>query len=245
MVGPRGIEHENIAPSDLKRLEVCEKRIGYHFKYPNHLVQALTHSSLKTIDNPCNERMEFLGDSVLGMVMTEFLFNFFPDRPEGELTQIKSAVVSTNTLAEESMRLGLDEAYAVGKGVTSRRKLPNSLLANVFEAVIAAIYLDGGIDQAKEFIVRNLYHQVLAVHQKEHSVNYKSFLQQHLQKEDGSTPNYRVKSESGPDHAKEFVVQAMLKKDILGVGEGTTKKEAEQVAAKAALDKLGVDPTQS
>ena len=177
--------------------------------------------------------------------MTEFLFNFFPDRPEGELTQIKSAVVSTNTLAEESMRLGLDEAYAVGKGVTSRRKLPNSLLANVFEAVIAAIYLDGGIDQAKEFIVRNLYHQVLAVHQKEHSVNYKSFLQQHLQKEDGSTPNYRVKSESGPDHAKEFVVQAMLKKDILGVGEGTTKKEAEQVAAKAALDKLGVDPTQS
>ena len=245
MVGPRGFEHANIAPSDLTRLEACEKRIGYSFKDPNHLVQALTHSSLKTIDNPCNERMEFLGDSVLGMVMTEFLFNFFPDRPEGELTQIKSAVVSTNTLAEESMRLGLDEVYAVGKGVTSRRKLPNSLMANVFEAVIAAIYIDGGIEQAKEFIVRNLYHQVLAVNQKEHSVNYKSILQQYLQKEDGSTPNYKVKSESGPDHAKEFIIQALLKKELLGIGEGTTKKEAEQSAAKAALEKLGVDPTQS
>ena len=245
MVGPRGFENENIAPTDLKRLEACEKRIGYSFKDPNHLVQALTHSSLKTIDNPCNERMEFLGDSVLGMVMTEFLFNFFPDRPEGELTQIKSAVVSTNTLAEESMRLGLDEAYAVGKGVTSRRKLPSSLMANVFEAVIAAIYIDGGIEQAKEFIVRNLYHQVLAVNQKEHSVNYKSILQQYLQKEDGSTPNYKVKSESGPDHAKEFIIQALLKKELLGIGEGTTKKEAEQAAAKAALEKLGVDPTQS
>jgi len=243
MVGPRGFEHENILPSDLKRLEACEKRIGYRFQDPNHLVQALTHSSLKTIDNPCNERMEFLGDSVLGMVMTEFLFNFFPDRPEGELTQIKSAVVSTTTLAEESQRLGLDEVYAVGKGVTSRRKLPNSLMANVFEAVIAAIYLDGGIFEAKEFIVRNLYHQVLAVNQKEHSVNYKSILQQHLQREDGSTPNYRVLSESGPDHAKEFVVQAMLKRKSLGTGEGTTKKEAEQAAAKEALEQLGIDPS--
>ena len=143
------------------------------------------------------------------------------------------------------MRLGLDEVYAVGKGVTSRRKLPNSLMANVFEAVIAAIYIDGGIEQAKEFIVRNLYHQVLAVNQKEHSVNYKSILQQYLQKEDGSTPNYKVKSESGPDHAKEFIIQALLKKELLGIGEGTTKKEAEQSAAKAALEKLGVDPTQS
>ena len=152
-------------------------------------------------------------------------------------------MVSTTTLAEESQRLGLDEVYAVGKGVTSRRKLPNSLMANVFEAVIAAIYLDGGIFEAKEFIVRNLYHQVLAVNQKEHSVNYKSILQQHLQREDGSTPNYRVLSESGPDHAKEFVVQAMLKRKSLGTGEGTTKKEAEQAAAKEALEQLGIDPS--
>jgi ribonuclease-3 len=116
-------------------------------------------------------------------------------------------------------------------------------MANVFEAVIAAIYLDGGIFEAKEFIVRNLYHQVLAVNQKEHSVNYKSILQQHLQREDGSTPNYRVLSESGPDHAKEFVVQAMLKRKPLGTGEGTTKKEAEQAAAKEALEQLGIDPS--
>mgnify|MGYP001254542264 CR=1 FL=1 len=127
--------------------------------------------------------------------------------------------------------------------MTSRRKLPNSLLANVFEAVIAAIYLDSGIGEAKEFIIRNLYHQVLAVNQKEHSVNYKSILQQHLQRDDGSTPNYRVVSESGPDHAKEFVVQAMLKRDVLGTGQGNTKKEAEQEAARVALESLGVDPS--
>ena len=151
-------------------------------------------------------------------------------------------MVSTNTLAEESQRLGLDEAYSVGKGVTNRRKHPNSLMANVFEAVIAAIYLDSGIEEAKEFIIRNLYHQVLAVNQKEHSVNYKSILQQHLQRDDGSTPNYRVVSESGPDHAKEFVVQAMLKREVLGTGNGNTKKEAEQEAARVSHEQLGIDP---
>lgn len=243
MVGPRSFEHENITPEDLKRLEVCERRVSYKFKDPNHLLQALTHSSIKTIDNPCNERMEFLGDSVLGLVMTEFLFNFFEEHTEGDLTQIKSVVVSTNTLAEESLRLGLDEAFQVGKGVTHRRKLPNSLLANVFEAVVAAIYLDGGIDAAKEFIVKNLYHQVLAVDKKEHSLNYKSILQQYVQKTENRTPSYRVLEESGPDHAKEFIVQAVVAGKKLGVGEGPNKKDAEQEAARVSLEILEIDPT--
>lgn len=240
MAGPRSFEHEHIPPDDLKRLEACEKRIGYTFRDPEHLLQALTHSSIKTIDNPCNERMEFLGDSVLGLVVTEFLFNFFDDLTEGELTQIKSVVVSTNTLAAESDRLGLGEAFQVGKGVTSRRELPNSLLANVFEAVVAAIYLDGGIEQAREFVIRNLYHRVIAVKKNQHALNFKSLLQQHLQKEENQTPTYRVISEIGPDHSKEFTVQALLGKRKLGLGTGKNKKEAEQSAAEESLKMLGV-----
>jgi len=241
MAGPRSFEHEHIPPEDLKRLEACEQRIGYTFQNHDHLLQALTHSSIKSIDNPCNERMEFLGDSVLGLVMTEFLFNFFDDLAEGELTQIKSVVVSTNTLAAESERLGLDDAFQVGKGVTNRRKLPNSLLANVFEAVVAAIYLDSGFEQAREFCIRNLYHQVIAVKKNQHSLNFKSLLQQHLQKEENRTPTYKVISEHGPDHSKEFTVQALLGKRKLGLGRGKNKKEAEQSAAEESLEMLGVE----
>ncbi len=241
MPGPRSFEHENIEPDDLRRLELCEARIGYAFRNPEHLLQALTHSSIKTFDQPCNERMEFLGDSVLGLVVTEFLFNFFDDLTEGDLTQIKSVVVSTSTLASESERLELDAVYQVGKGVTSRKELPASLLANVFEAVVAAIYMDGGIDAARDFVVRNLYHQIMAVNQNRHPLNYKSILQQHLQKIEGVTPSYRVLSETGPDHSKVFQVVAMIGKRRLGTGEGKNKKEAEQAAAEQSLEMLGFD----
>lgn len=241
MPGPRSFEHEHISPEDLRRLEVCESRVGYRFKNPDYLHQALTHSSIKTIEKPCNERMEFLGDSVLGVIITEFLFNFYGDLAEGDLTQIKSVVVSTNTLAAESERLELDIAYNVGKGVTTKKKLPTSLLANVFEAVVGAIYLDGGIQEARSFCLRNLYHQIMAVNQNRHPLNYKSLLQQHLQKTVGRTPTYRVVGESGPDHSKTFRVQAMLGKRKLGFGQGKNKKEAEQAAAQASLDVLDVD----
>ncbi|MGE3164019.1 MAG: ribonuclease III [Planctomycetota bacterium] len=238
---PRDFEHGNISPENLRRLEVCEGRIRYKFSNPGYLLQALTHSSIKTIDQPCNERMEFLGDSILGLVITEFLFNFFGDRTEGELTQIKSVVVSTNTLAAESERLELDVAFQVGKGVTNRKQLPPSLLANVFEAVVGAIYMDGGFPAARDFCLRNLYHHILAVNQNRHSLNYKSLLQQHLQKHEGKTPTYKVIQESGPDHSKTFTVQALLGKTKLGVGEGCNKKEAEQSAAEASLRLLDVN----
>lgn len=241
MAGPRSFEHEHITAEDLRRLEACESRIGYTFENPDYLLQALTHSSIKTIDQPCNERMEFLGDSILGLIITEFLFNFFGDRTEGELTQIKSVVVSTNALAEESERLELDIAFQVGKGVTNRKQLPRSLLANVFEAVVGAIYLDAGIDAARDFCLRNLYHQIVAVNQNRHSLNYKSLLQQHLQKADGKTPTYKVINEAGPDHHKVFTVQAMVGKKKLGTGQGNNKKEAEQSAAQASLEILGVE----
>jgi ribonuclease-3 len=223
---------------ELATLRECEARIGYRFSDPGLLVQALTHSSIKTPDNPSNERLEFLGDSVLGLVMTEFLYNFFQEQDEGELTQIKSVVVSTVVLSKESERLGLDAFYNVGKGVTRRRKFPPSLLANVFEAVIAAIYKDGGLEQARRFVLRNIYHQVLAVAGDRHQKNYKSLLQQWAQKELNLTPTYRVIAERGPDHLKCFEVAAIIGKETYCVGSGRSKKEAEQIAARETLKVL-------
>jgi len=133
------LARDALAEQELGRVRDCEAQLGYRFKEPQLLSQALTHSSIKTADNPSNERLEFLGDSVLGLVMTEFLYNYFYDHDEGELTQIKSVVVSTAVLAQESDRLMLSSFYNVGKGVTRKKNLPISLQANVFEAAVAAI----------------------------------------------------------------------------------------------------------
>ena len=226
---------EPLPAEELSRVRKCEEQIGYAFKVPYFLVQALTHSSIKTEDNPSNERLEFLGDSVLGLVMTEFLFNYFHDLDEGELTQIKSVVVSTPVLAQESERLKLTTLYNVGKGVTRKKNLPVSLQANVFEAVAAAIYKDGGLEMARRFILRNLFHHVLAVAQNQHQKNYKSLLQQWAQKELNVTPGYRVISEKGPDHLKYFEVAAVVGRQVYKSGIGRSKKEAEQIAARETL----------
>lgn len=226
---------QTLTETDLARIRGCEEGIGYRFKDATLLLQALTHSSIKTVDNPSNERLEFLGDSVLGLVMTEFLYNFFHVSSEGDLTQIKSVVVSTSVLARESERLQLDQFYSVGKGVIRKRKLPVSLLANVFEAVVAAIYKDAGLEAARRFVLRNLYHQVLAVAENRHKRNYKSILQQWAQKELNVTPTYRVVSEKGPDHFKSFEVVAMVGKRKYRSGLGRSKKEAEQIAARETL----------
>ena len=223
---------------ELTRVRQCEAQIGYHFKEPGFLAQALTHSSIKTEDNPSNERLEFLGDSVLGLVMTEFLYSYFQELDEGELTQIKSVVVSTSILAQESERMKLSSLYNVGKGVTRRRSMPVSLQANVFEAVVGAIYKDGGLEEARKFILRNLFHHVLAVAHNEHPRNYKSLLQQWAQKELNVTPGYKVVSEKGPDHLKYFEVVAVIGRKTYGHGSGKSKKEAEQVAAREALKTL-------
>jgi ribonuclease-3 len=228
----------DISDVDLVRARSCEGNIGYRFRDPSLLLQALTHSSIKTPDNPSNERLEFLGDSVLGLIMTEFLYNFFQDHSEGDLTQIKSVVVSTSVLARESERLSLDQHYSVGKGVTRKRKLPTSLLANVFEAVVAAIYKDSGLETARRFVLRNLYHQVLAVAENRHKRNYKSILQQWAQKELNITPTYKVVGERGPDHLKSFEVVAVVGKKRYRAGTGRSKKEAEQVAARETLRML-------
>lgn len=234
---PKTPSNDTFSDTELERLTSCEQRIGYRFHDSTYLFQALTHSSIKTFEQPSNERLEFLGDSILGLVMTEFLYNFYTDKDEGELTQIKSVVVSTTVLARESGRLGISELYNVGKGVGGRR-IPVSLQANVFEAVVAAIYKDGGLEPARRFVLRNLYHQVLAVAENQHQKNYKSLLQQWIQKERNLTPTYRVVSEKGPDHHKSFEVVAMLGKERRQSGKGRSKKEAEQVAARETLKAL-------
>jgi ribonuclease-3 len=231
---------DELSTEEVARLGVCEQRIGYRFRDRRLLFQALTHSSIKTFDHPSNERLEFLGDSVLGLVMTEFLYNYFSDQDEGSLTQVKSVVVSTTVLAKSSERLGIGELYNVGKGVSKRRKLPASLLANVFEAIVAAVYKDSGLEAARRFVLRNVFHEVLAVAEDRQHRNYKSLLQQWAQRELSETPTYRVTAERGPDHLKSFEVVAMIGKRKYCSGSGSSKKEAEQVAARETLEHLSV-----
>jgi len=231
----------DLTPKEVESIRKCEEEIGYRFKNPGLLLQALTHSSAQGRGISSNERLEFLGDSVLGLTVSEFLYNFLEGCDEGELTQIKSVVVSTTVLAHESRRLGLDRFYCVGKGVGKRSELPVSLLANVFEAVVAALYLEGGLEVARRFVIRNLFHQILAVCDDRHAKNYKSLLQQYAQRELGITPSYRVIRERGPDHRKSFEVAAVVGSNRYGRGVGRSKKEAEQAAAREALEALQND----
>ena len=223
-------------------VEPFELAIGYRFKSKPLLLRALTHSSRKTELDYSNERLEFLGDAVLGLIVSERLFADFPHLAEGELTRVKSAVVSRSTLSKVARKLSFGKYLIIGKGLAHRRTVPASLLANGFEAVLAAIYLDGGMDPAREFVFRSLTEQIDRVLNNRHDFNYKSILQQFTQKELGVTPTYRVKSEQGPDHFKSFVVVAQLQDTEYGTGHGRTKKEAEQVAAAATLRSFGVDP---
>ena len=221
-----------------KRLADCQRVIGYHFANPKLLEIALTHSSVRTPDRECNERQEFLGDSVLGLAITEELYKRLPDQQEGELTRIKSAVVSRGALYRVSTRMGLVRFVEVAKGVGRREELPVSLTANLVESIIGAIYLDAGFFPAREFILRNLGPEVEDVMNDRVAKNYKSLLQHEAQQILGSTPIYRTLEEEGPDHRKAFVVAAVIRGTEYGRASGINKKEAEQEAARHALDAI-------
>jgi len=226
---------------DRSKLSECEEYLGYRFSRLELLDQALTHSSTKTPDRPSNERLEFLGDSVLGLVTTHYLYEIFPNQPEGQLTKIKSVVVSTKTLARCSRECKLQQFISVGRGVSVGRTLPDSLLADVFEAVVASIYLDGGFEDARTFVLRNLESEIARVVRNRHAKNYKSLLQHFAQKSIAETPTYRVVQEEGPDHHKRFKVMASVGDREFGPGLGSNKKEAEQRAARKALLELRKD----
>ena len=218
-------------------LESCEEVIDYQFKDRELLRLALTHSSSKNSDGVCNERLEFLGDAILGMVISEHLYKSLPDCDEGDLTRVKSVVVSRPVLAVSAREMGVEAYVQVGRGL-GQRKLPLSVLANVFEGIVAAIYEDGGLEAAEKFILNNLRSHVQEVVQDRHQKNYKSLLQQFTQKEMAATPAYRVVSHKGPDHAKQFEVIAVVNGVEYTAGWGRSKKEAEQQAAEQTLKLL-------
>ncbi|MBI3271191.1 MAG: ribonuclease III [Planctomycetes bacterium] len=221
-----------------ERAVALEGVLGYRFQDPSLLFHALVHSSARDEGLPCNERMEFLGDSVLGMVVSDYLYDHFQEYEEGDLSGIKSVVVSCESLADEGKRLGLGEFIRLGKGISQKRSIPDSVLGNTFEAVVAAIYKDGGIEPARRFILDVLTRKIEEVRLGKHQRNYKSILQHYTQKELASVPFYRVTRESGPDHEKSFEVMVELQGQAFGPGTGRTKKDAEQHAAKCALESL-------
>ncbi len=219
-----------------RRLDQCQQIIGYHFSNPDLLDTALTHSSLRAPDRECNERLEFLGDSVLGLVVTEELYHLLPDQSEGELTRIKSAVVSRSALLSTSQELGLQRFADFARGVGKRDKLPASVVANLVEAIIGAIYLDAGYYPAREFVLRHMGAALDDELNDRGAKNYKSLLQHEVQQSVGVTPTYRTIDAEGPDHAKEFVVAAIIRGQEWGQASGPTKKDAEQDAARLALE---------
>ena len=223
------------------KMALCERQIEYVFKDKNLLLASLTHASGASNRLASNERLEFLGDSILGFAICAWLFNRHPEYQEGELTQIKSAVVSRRTCAKVSRKLGLEDCLIIGRGMQQATGVPKSLLSDVYEALIAAIYLDGGWDAACEFIIRTLADE-LSQAVKGHSVgNYKSALQQLAQKDHGSAPCYRLVQEQGPDHSKTFKILAEVNGRQFTPAWGRNKKDAEQRAAGNALAELRGD----
>lgn len=215
-----------------------EKKISYTFKDKNLLKTALTHSSYANENKLSydNERLEFLGDSVLGFVTAEYLFGEFRSRPEGELTKLRAAVVCEKSLFRFADKISLGDYILMGKGEehTGGRNRP-SVVSDAFEAVIAAMYLDGGIEAVRPYIIGFLTE---AVKREASFKDNKSLLQEEIQKKHGNVLTYEQTDEKGPDHDKLFVFDVKLNGKVIGTGEGRSKKEAEQAAAGAALESL-------
>jgi ribonuclease-3 len=227
-------------PADLSALQ---QRLVYFFKWPERLRQAVTHKSYinetkdKTVED--NERLEFLGDAVLDLIISEALVARFPSAPEGDLSKMKSRMVSEGTLARIAKEISLGRYLYLGKGeerTLGREK--SSLLADAMEAVIAAVYLDGGLPAAREIVMREFEPALQELTRPEVTVDYKTELQELCQKEFESLPTYQVIRETGPDHQKLFEVEIQIQNTPYAIATGRSKKEAEQRAAQIALDKL-------
>jgi ribonuclease-3 len=221
-------------------LQQIEQTISYKFSDKGLLAQAFTHSS--AVDNrlSSNERLEFLGDAVLAVVICQTLFERFPGYLEGDLTKVKSMLVSRGSCARLSRQLKLHKFLKVGKGMASSRALSGSLAAGALEAVIAAIYIDSGFDAARNFILRTFGPLIEQADAQEVQGNFKSLLQQYAQEQFNSTPTYVLLDEKGPDHDKCFELGVVIEERHFPSAWGTNKKEAEQKAAFNALVELGV-----
>lgn len=234
----------SIDPKRLKHLNEFESIIGYSFKDISILNNALTHSSYvasKADFLEHNERLEFIGDSILSMVISLHLYNKCKKSPEGSLTRFRAGIVCEQSLYNASNRLKLGEYLLLSKGEENtggRNRV--SILADAFEAVIAAIYLDGGIKKARMFILENLGDIINASVENKIFSDYKSFLQEHVQKNNSGKLSYKLLKEEGPDHDKTFEIALYLNNAIIGRGTGHSKKDAQQAAARDAIISLGV-----
>jgi ribonuclease-3 len=218
----------------------AQAAIGHAFADPLLLECALRHASVADSRLDSNERLEFLGDSVLGLVVARRVFERYPDLLEGEMTKIKSSVVSRQTCAVLARSLGLPELLDLGKGMRSAHVLPQSLAAGVFESVVAAIYLDGGYEAARRFLEPLVDPVIERAHACGHQENFKSVLQHHAQHIGAAPPEYIVLDEKGPDHAKAFKIAVEMDGRRFEACWGQSKKAAEQAAALAALRELRV-----
>lgn len=223
-------------------MTAVEERLGYSFRNRALLETALTHSSYANENRAsgivCNERLEFLGDSVLGVTVADFLYRHFPDMPEGRMTRLRAELVCEQSLHRVALELHLGDYLRLGKGEEHNggRKRA-SILSDAVEAVIAAMYLDAGMETAAGFIHRCLLDDVRAIETPTFT-DYKTSLQELVQRHSGQVLSYELVGEEGPDHAKTFRVQVCLNGDPIGRGTGRTKKEAEQAAAANALEAL-------
>ena len=216
-------------------LEACQQRIGYTFQDSSLLQAALTHASSASHRQDSNERMEFLGDAVLGLIVCQVLYERLPNALEGDMTKIKSAVVSRRVCARVAQALRLTAGLPLGQGMENGEHLPTSLAAGTLEAVIAAIYIDGGLDAARAFILRHMDGELVQATDSRHHYNFKSQLQQWAQRVMHATPLYELLDEKGPDHAKCFEVAVSIGGRQFPSAWGPTKKDAEQKAARLAL----------
>lgn len=232
-----------VSPVDPSDVSKAQQAIGYQFRNPDLLATALTHASIADSRLASNERLEFLGDAILGTIVCDHLFQRFPDLLEGDLTKIKSTVVSRRTCATLAIKLGLQELLALGKGMKTRSALPASLSAAVIEAVVGAIYLDGGMQAARDFLLPLLEPVIERAAASGHQQNFKSVLQQHAQRELLAQPTYVMLDDKGPDHAKAFHICVEIDGRRFPGCWATSKKQAEQQAALAALNELGLMKT--
>lgn len=225
-------------------MEAFEKKLGYTFKNKNLLINALTHSSYANEARngiTSNERLEFLGDSVLSIIVSDYLFKQFSNIPEGELTKLRASLVCEKSLCAFSREIGMGEYLRLGKGEDKGGgRERDSILADAFEAVLAAMYLDGGIEVCRKHVMRFVLPELQHT-DDEVFKDYKTALQEIIQRNPEESVTYILTDEFGPDHDKVFTVEVHLNSNVIGTGKGKSKKQAEQSAAKQALHLMGAD----
>lgn len=226
-------------------LKACEEALQYQFQDINLLNLSLTHASIANTRLDSYERLEFLGDAILGMIVCEMLYHRFPESTEGELTRLKSILVSRNTCAFICEEQQLNQFILLGKGLLQNNNIPVSIQGGVIEAIVAAVYFDGGLEPTRTIVKRWMASQLDAIIDDNHGENYKSLLQQYAQKHTGETPQYQLLDEEGPDHDKSFHISAVIGTRVFPPAWGSSKKESEQAAAQIALETVNAEEESS